>query len=98
MGQFREKHTHKNVKKRNQVSTAALAFEGPYNQGPIQGLKPNRIRHANEPITPMPRKLKAAKILGSSPGSPLANVSQANKKRKFNGQDFHGHKRNKSLI
>ena len=98
VGQFREKHTHKNVKKRNQVSTAALAFEGPYNQGPIQGLKPNRIRHANEPITPMPRKLKAAKILGSSPGSPLANVSQANKKRKFNGQDFHGHKRNKSLI
>jgi hypothetical protein len=98
VGQFREKHTHKNVKKRNQVSTAALAFEGPYSQVPIQGLKPNRIRHANEPITPMPRKLKPANTIGSSPGSPLANVAQANKKRKFNGQEFHGHKRNKSLI
>jgi len=97
VGQFREKHTHKNVKKRNQVSTAALAFEGPYNQGPIQGLKPNRIRHANEPITPMPRKLKANTI-ASSPGSPLANVAQANKKRRFDGQDFHGHKRSKSLV
>jgi hypothetical protein len=98
VGQFREKHTHKNVKRRNQVSTAALAFEGPYNQGPIQGLKPNRLRHANEPITPMPRKLKPANTIGSSPGSPLANVAQANKKRKFNGQEFHGHKRNKSLV
>jgi hypothetical protein len=98
VGQFREKHTHKNVKKRNQVSTAALAFEGPYNQGPIQGLKPNRIRHANEPITPMPRKLKPANTIGSSPGSPLANVAQANRKRKFDGQEFHGHKRNKSVF
>jgi hypothetical protein len=98
VGQFREIHTHKNVKNRNKVSTAALAFEGPYNQGPIQGLRPGRIRHANEPITPMPRKLKPAYPIGSSPGSPLANTSQINKKRKFNGQEFTGHKRNKSLI
>jgi hypothetical protein len=98
VGQFREKHTHKNVKSRNKVSSAALAFEGPYNQGPIQGLRPGRIRHANEPITPMPRKLKPANTIGSSPGSPLANISQLNKKRKFNGQEFTGHKRNKSLI
>lgn len=98
VGQFRERHTHKNVKKRNHVSSAALAFEGPYNQAPLQGLRPGRIPHANQPMTPMPRKLKSVHGIGSSlgsPGSPLADV--VGKKRKFNGREFAGHKRNRSL-
>ena len=98
VGQFRERHTHKNVKKRNHVSSAALAFESPYNQGPIQGLKPGRIRHANEPMTPLPRKLKASKPIASSPGSPLANAGSLSTKRKFSGHEFTSHKRNKSMV
>lgn len=98
VGAFRRNQTRHQLLSRNTASRESLAFSGPYRQGTLRGIKGGRITAANAPITPL-RKQKAAKasIMASSPGSPLAAATAAQKKRKFTGEQ-HTHKRSRSMI
>lgn len=95
VGSFRRNQNQHQLLTRNSASRDSLAFGGTHLEGTIRGVKSGRLHHANTPITPA-RKAKTLKpIVPSSPASPLA---QLNKKRKYDGEEFNGHKRNKSLI
>jgi hypothetical protein len=95
VGSFRRNQNRHQLLTRNSASRESLAFGGTHLEGTIRGVKSGRLHHANTPITPA-RKAKTLKpVVPSSPASPLA---QLNKKRRYDGEDFHGHKRNKSLI
>lgn len=95
VGSFRRNQNRHQLLTRNSASRESLAFGGTHLEGTIRGVKSGRLHHANTPITPA-RKAKTLKpVVPSSPASPLA---QLNKKRKYNGEEFNGHKRNKSLI
>ncbi|KAG9229398.1 hypothetical protein BJ875DRAFT_197986 [Amylocarpus encephaloides] len=96
VGAFRRNQTRHNQLTRDAISSDALAFSGPFGQGPLKGIKGGRLAAANVPITPMRKKRAPAQPLGSSPGSPLANAA-SNSKRKFDGEQF-GHKRSRSAI
>lgn len=75
----------------------SLAFGGQHLEGTVRGLKQNRIQHANTPITPMrKRKISKAAPLASSPASPLSRA--ASNKRRFDGPQHNGHKRQRSLV
>ncbi|KAF4618129.1 hypothetical protein G7Y89_g14979 [Cudoniella acicularis] len=96
VGAFRRNQNRHQLLTRNALSHEALAFSGPYGQGTLRGIKGGRLAAANTPITPM-RKRKNTQPIASSPGSPLANISATNGKRKFD-QDHFGHKRSRSNI
>jgi hypothetical protein len=91
VGAFRNNQDRHQLLSRNKASRESLAFSGPLNQGPIRGIKDNRLAAANTPITPMRRQ--RAYPLPSSPASPLVRHQN---KRKFSGEEM-GHKRSKSL-
>ncbi|KAH8652636.1 hypothetical protein BGZ60DRAFT_181815 [Tricladium varicosporioides] len=95
VGAFRRNQNRHQLLTRNALSSEALAFSGPFGQGTLRGIKGGRLAAANTPITPM-RKRKGIQPIGSSPGSPLANLSAANSKRKFDGEYHFGHKRSRS--
>ncbi|KAE8441766.1 hypothetical protein EG329_004324 [Mollisiaceae sp. DMI_Dod_QoI] len=97
VGSFRRNQNRHQLLTRNIATRDSLAFGGAHLDGTIRGVKSGRLHHANTPITPA-RKAKTLKpVHPSSPASPLA-YTQLNKKRKYNGEEFNGHKRNKSLI
>jgi hypothetical protein len=95
---------HRNQKDRQLIlggnmTRDALEFSGSsFNEGTLRGIKHGRLEAANTPITPLRRNQSMKPMQASSPGSPLADVSAMNKKRKFEGQEFKGHKRNRSVV
>jgi hypothetical protein len=95
---------HRNQKDRQLIlggnmTRDALEFSGSsFNEGTLRGIKHGRLEAANTPITPLRRNPSMKAVQASSPGSPLADVSAMNKKRKFEGQEFKGHKRNRSVV
>jgi len=95
---------HRNQKDRQLIlggnmTRDALEFSGnSFNEGTLRGIKHGRLEAANTPITPLRRNQSMKPVQASSPGSPLADVSAMNKKRKFEGQEFNGHKRNRSVV
>jgi hypothetical protein len=95
---------HRNQKDRQLIlggamTRDALEFSGTsFNEGTLRGIKHGRLEAANTPITPVRRNQSMKPMQASSPGSPLADISALNKKRKFEGQEFKGHKRNRSVI
>ncbi|KAG0649648.1 hypothetical protein D0Z07_4062 [Hyphodiscus hymeniophilus] len=95
VGAFRNNQDRHQLLSRNKASRASLAFSGPHNQGPIRGIKDNRLAAANTPITPVRRQKPAKVTYPSSPASPL--VQQSNKRKASNGLDM-SHKRTRSLI
>lgn len=95
VGAFRNNQARHTLLTRDNQSQDSLAFSSPLQQGTLKGIKGGRFAQANKPITPRRKTLQQP--IGSSPGSPLANVS-AMKKRKFGGEDFMGHKRNRSAF
>lgn len=94
VGAFRNNQDRHQLLSRNKASKASLAFGGPLNQGPIRGIKDNRLAAANTPITPV-RKRKTPKA--SMPSSPF---SQSPLKRKASGgaEMANSHKRSKSMV
>jgi hypothetical protein len=95
---------HRNQKDRQLIlggamTRDALEFSGSsFNEGTLRGIKHGRLEAANTPITPVRRNPGMKPMQASSPGSPLADVSIMNKKRRFEGQEFMGHKRNRSVV
>jgi hypothetical protein len=92
VGAFRSHQNLHQLMTRDDVSQDSLAFSGPYQQGTLKGIKGGRFAAANKSITPRRKTLQQP--IGSSPGSPLANVG----KRKFSGEEFTGHKRHRSMV
>lgn len=95
VGAFRNNQDRHQLLSRNKASRASLAFSGPLNQGPIRGIKDNRLAAANAPITPVRRQKPAKVALPSSPGSPLI---QHQNKRKASGGEEISHKRSRSMV
>ncbi|KUJ07664.1 uncharacterized protein LY89DRAFT_601204 [Mollisia scopiformis] len=95
VGSFRRNQNRHQLLTRNIASRDSLAFGGSHLDGTIRGVKSGRLHHANTPITPARKAKNLKPMVPSSPASPLA---QLNRKRKYNGEEFNGHKRNKSLI
>lgn len=95
---------HRNQKDRQLIlggnmTRDALEFSGnSFNEGTLRGIKHGRLEAANTPITPRRINQSMKPVQASSPGSPLADVSAMSKKRKFEGQEFMGHKRNRSVV
>lgn len=90
VGAFRNNQDRHQLLSRNKASRASLAFSGPLNQGPIRGIKDNRLAAANAPITPVRRQKTPKAAFPSSPGSPL--------KRKASGAEEMSHKRSRSMV
>lgn len=95
VGAFRNNQDRHQLLSRNKASRASLAFSGPLNQGPIRGIKDNRLAAANTPITPVRRQKTAKLPLTSSPASPL--VRHQNKRKASDGQEM-SHKRSRSMV
>jgi len=95
VGAFRNNQDQHQLLSRNKASRASLAFSGPHNQGPIRGIKDNRLAAANTPITPIRRQKSAKVTYPSSPASPLV---QHQNKRKTSGTEERSHKRSRSMI
>jgi hypothetical protein len=95
---FRRDQDRKQLLHRNVESKDSLAFGGNYLEGTLRGVKSGRLQHATAPITPV-RKRKVPKPMPfpSSPGSPLAQV-ELSKKRRYEGEQYSGHKRNRSMV
>lgn len=94
VGAFRNNQRRHQLLTRGDQSHDSLTFSNGLNNGTLKGMKKDRLAHASKPITPRRKTLQQPII--SSPGSPLANVGAM--KRKFNGEDFVGHKRNRSAF
>jgi hypothetical protein len=96
---FRRDQDRKQLLHRNVESKDSLAFGGNYLEGTLRGVKSGRLQHATAPITPV-RKRKGPKPMPmpfqSSPASPLAHA-ELNKKRRYDGEQYSGHKRNRSI-
>jgi hypothetical protein len=93
VGAFRNNQDRHQLLSRNKASRESLAFSGPLNQGPIRGIKDNRLAAANTPITPL-RRRRAANAHPSSPASPVVRHQN---KRKFSGEES-GYKRSRTLV
>jgi hypothetical protein len=96
VGAFRNNQDRHQLLSRNKASRASLAFSGPLNQGPIRGIKDNRLAAANTPITPV-RRQKAKGPLPSSPASPLVQHQNKRKASSGVGEEM-SHKRSRSLV
>lgn len=95
---FRRDQDRKQLLHRNVESKDSLAFGGNYLEGTLRGVKSGRLRQATVPITPQRKQRKGTKpILPSSPASPLSQVGLS-KKRAYEGEQFSGHKRNRSMV
>jgi hypothetical protein len=95
VGAFRNNQDRHQLLSRNKASRASLAFSGPLNQGPIRGIKDNRLAAANTPITPVRRQKSGRVAYPSSPASPL--VQHRNKRKASGGEEF-SHKRSRSMV
>lgn len=95
VGSFRRNQNRHQLLTRNIASRDSLAFGGSHLDGTIRGVKSGRLHHANTPITPARKAKNLKSVVPSSPASPLA---QLNRKRRYDGEEFNGHKRHKSLI
>lgn len=95
VGSFRRNQNRHQLLTRNIASRDSLAFGGTHLDGTIRGVKSGRLHHANTPITPARKSKNLKPVVPSSPASPLA---QLNKKRRYDGEEFNGHKRHRSLI
>jgi hypothetical protein len=95
VGSFRRNQNRHQLLTRNVASRDSLAFGGTHLDGTIRGVKSGRLHHANTPITPARKSKNLKPVVPSSPASPLA---QLNKKRRYDGEEFNGHKRHRSLI
>lgn len=94
VGAFRKDQGRKQLLNRNIESKDSLAFGG---GNIIRGIKSGRLQQATAPITPV-RKRKGSRPtpFQSSPASPLAQA-ELSKKRTYDGEQFSGHKRNRSM-
>lgn len=100
VGAFRRDQDRMQLLNRNMESKESLAFgQKSYLEGTLRGVKSGRLQHATAPITPVRRrKVPKPAPYPSSPASPLLAKAEVNKKRRYEGEDFKGHKRNRSLV
>ena len=95
---FRQNQVRHQLMNRNAITNEALEFsgKGAFNDGTLRGIKHGRLEAASVSMTPLRKQKRMTPLNALSPSSPLADVSLMNKKRKFDGQDFSGHKRNRN--
>ena len=94
VGAFRNNQDRHQLLSRNKASRASLAFSGPLNQGPIRGIKDNRLDAANTSITPIRRQKPVKVTYSPSSASPL--IRHSNKRKASNGKEV-SHKRSRSM-
>jgi hypothetical protein len=94
---FRRDQDRKQLLHRNVESKDSLAFGGTYLEGTLRGVKSGRLQHATAPITPVRKRKNSKPIFPSSPASPLVQA-ELSKKRRYEGEQYSGHKRNRSMV